>query len=291
MNEKENKFQDYVTFPRTFEKYAWYKPLIMLVIGAVLYFVFMFVLEEIFIAGYGVDVVNGVINGGYESLNTSDASVYFSYLSIAIFIPIIYIGSKIVRDRPFSSYSSSRGGWNWKLYLKCLSIAFGIYLAFFAVSILLDGESGANSQVSLMAMILSLILIPAQCIAEEHVFRGFLMQTLGSWFKNPVVAIIIQSVIFAYVHSYNDIGVISIGISGVIFGLLSWRTNGLEAASAIHSINNLMAFYIVALGLSSISSTLSFMDLVVDVLITSISAIAVYYICNKKGWFDEETPS
>ena len=29
-----------------------------------------------------------------------------------------------------------------------------------------------------------------------------------------------------------------------IFGLLSWRTNGLEAASAIHSINNLMAFYI-----------------------------------------------
>lgn len=103
----------------------------MLVIGAVLYFVFMFVLEEIFIAGYGVDVVNGVINGWYESLNTSDASVYFSYLSIAIFIPIIYIGSKIVRDRPFSSYSSSCGGWNWKLYLKCLSIAFGIYLAFF----------------------------------------------------------------------------------------------------------------------------------------------------------------
>ena len=65
----------------------------------------------------------------------------------------------------------------------------------------------------------------------------------------------------------------------------------MEAASAIHSINNLMAFYIVALGLSSISSTLSFMDLVVDVLITSISAIAVYYIGNKKGWFDEETPS
>ena len=77
------------------------------------------------------------------------------------------------------------------------------------ISIFLGNESGGSSQVSLMAMILSLILIPAQCIAEEHMFRGLLMQTLGSWFKIPVLAIIIQAVIFAVVHSYNNIGCMS----------------------------------------------------------------------------------
>ena len=35
MVENENKFPDYVTFPRTFEKYKWYKPLITVVIVAV----------------------------------------------------------------------------------------------------------------------------------------------------------------------------------------------------------------------------------------------------------------
>ena len=290
MSDNENKFPDYVTFPRTFEKYKWYKPLITIVLVAVLYFAFLNILNFVFSAIYGADTVNGILNGGYETLNTSDASVYFSYLSIAIFIPILYIASKVVRDRPFSSYSSSRGGWNWKIYLKCLVIPFAIYLAFNVISIFLGNESGGSSQVSLMAMILSLILIPAQCIAEEHMFRGLLMQTLGSWFKIPVLAIIIQAVIFAVVHSYNNIGVISVFVSGLVYGWLSWRTNGLEAVSAMHSINNLMAFYVVALGISSISSNVSYWNLAIIVIIDLISAIAVYYIGDKKGWFDEETP-
>ncbi|WP_407415930.1 CPBP family intramembrane glutamic endopeptidase [Methanobrevibacter sp.] len=209
---------------------------------------------------------------------------------MVLFAPAIYIASKIVRDRPFSSYSSSRGGWNWKIYFKCLSIPLAIYLIFLLVSLLMGNESGSKTQVSLMAMVISLILISAQCIAEEHVFRGLLMQTFGGWLNIPVLAIIIQAIIFAIVHSYNSIGVISMGITGILFGWLSWRTSGLEASSAIHSINNLMAFFAVALGVSSISSTLSYMDFAVDIIINLVSVFAVYYIGVKRGWFDEETP-
>ena len=209
---------------------------------------------------------------------------------MVMFAPAIYIASNIVRDRPFSSYSSSRGGWNWKLYLKCLSIPFAIYLVFYLISLLVDKHSGGHSQVSLIAMIISLILIPAQCIIEEYVFRGILMQTLGAWLKNPLLAIIIQAIIFGVVHSYNAIGMISIGISGIVYGLLAWRTNGLEASSAIHSINNLMSFFSVALGLSSISSTVTYTDFAVALINTLVTALALYYVGNKKGWFDEKTP-
>ena len=138
-------------------------------------------------------------------------------------------------------------------------------------------------------MVLSLILIPLQCIAEEYVFRGALMQALGSWFKIPILAIVIQAIIFALLHSYDALGVISIAISGVVYGLLAWRTNGIEAGAAIHSINNLMGFYIVALGLGSISSKVSITEFIIDVALTLISAAALYYIGNKKGWFSEKT--
>ena len=126
MKENENKFPDYITFPRTFENYKWYKPLLVIVLGAIMFLVCQIILVLIFGAIYGENVIGGIMSGGYETLNTSDASVYYSYLSIALFLPIIYIASKIVRDRPFSSYASSRGGWNWKLYFKCLLIPFVI---------------------------------------------------------------------------------------------------------------------------------------------------------------------
>ena len=286
----ENKFSDFVTFPRTFEKYKWYKPLISLVLVLIVYFVFQIILLVVFNIIYGETVINGILFGGYETLNTSDASVYFSYISIAVFIPAIYIASKIVRDRPFSSYASSRGGWNWKLYFKCLLIPLAVYIIVNVISILIDkNPKTSTSQVSLITMVLSLILIPLQCIAEEYVFRGALMQALGSWFKIPILAIVIQAIIFALLHSYDALGVISIAISGVVYGLLAWRTNGIEAGAAIHSINNLMGFYIVALGLGSISSKVSITEFIIDVALTLISAAALYYIGNKKGWFSEKT--
>lgn len=286
----ENNFSDFVTFPRTFEKYKWYKPLISLVLVLIVYFVFQIILLVVFNFIYGESVINGILFGGYETLNTSDASVYFSYISIAVFIPAIYIASKIVRDRPFSSYASSRGGWNWKLYFKCLLIPLAVYIIVNVISIPFDNNpKTSTSQVSLITMVLSLILIPLQCIAEEYVFRGALMQALGSWFKIPILAIVIQAIIFALLHSYDALGVISIAISGVVYGLLAWRTNGIEAGAAIHSINNLMGFYIVALGLGSISSKVSLTEFIVDVALTLISAAALYYIGNKKGWFSEKT--
>ena len=48
MNDNENVFPDYITFPRTFKEYKWYKPLITIVLVAVLYFVFQIILALVF---------------------------------------------------------------------------------------------------------------------------------------------------------------------------------------------------------------------------------------------------
>ncbi|WP_461463512.1 lysostaphin resistance A-like protein [Methanobrevibacter sp.] len=289
MIDNNTKFPDYITYPRTFDKYKWYRPLLTIIIAAILYFVFQCLIASIFSVIYGGSVVDSVLSGGYETLDTSDASIYISYLSIFVFIPAIYIANRLVGKRPFSSIASSRGGWNWNIYLKCLSIPLIIYLVFNVISLVFDHETPGHTNVSVIAMIIALVLIPAQCIAEEYVFRGVLMQSFGAWFNIPILAIIIQAIFFAIGHSYNTIGVVGIGISGILYGWLAWRTCGIEAGAAIHSINNLMSFFIVGLGLSSISSNVSTMDFVVDFLISLISVVALYYIGTKKEWFNEKT--
>lgn len=283
-----NNIPDYVTFGKTFEKYKWYKPILVFIIGLIIYTLLELVIIIFIGAIYGTNTLNMVLSGGYDTIDSSDAGFYISYLSVIIFAPAIYISSRIVKDRPFSSYSSSRGGWDWKLYFKCLIIPFIIYLIVAIVNILINGKVG-HSNVTSAALILALIFIPLQCIAEEHFFRGLVMQTLGSWFNIPILAVIVQSIIFAMTHPYNILGVIGIIISGLAFGFLAWKTNGLESASALHTINNLMSFYLVALGFDVLQSNITTKDFISSIIVTVVSAAIIYYIGTKYEWFNEKT--
>ena len=164
-----------------------------------------------------------------------------------------------------------------------------VYAVYTVVDLAIHGPKGHAGQVSQIVLVVSVILIPLQCIAEEYMFRGLLMQTFGSWIKIPILAVIVQALIFAMLHPYNIIGVITILISGLVFGLLAWQTNGLEAGAALHSVNNLMGFYVVVLGLGTLSSAVSVFDSLADILVAVISALLIYYIGSKKGWFDQKT--
>ncbi|MBE6499181.1 MAG: CPBP family intramembrane metalloprotease [Methanobrevibacter thaueri] len=287
MSENDNKFSDYITFPRTFDKYKWYKPLIVLVIGAIIYLALQMLLVTICGMVYGFEVISPLIMGGYESLNSEIAS-YISYLSVVMFIPSIYVASKIVRDRPFSSYSSSRGGWNWKLYFKCLTIPLAIYLIYNILFAIVNGRQGPNT-LTLTFFVICLIIVPLQCIAEEYFMRGFVMQTIGSWFKIPVLACVLQAVIFALMHSYSILGVLGVFIDGLILGFFAWKTNGLEPGSAFHSVNNFMSAMIVALGFDVATSTITLTNFVSSMILTFVTAFALYYIGNRQGWFSEKT--
>lgn len=201
-------------------------------------------------------------------------------------IPSLYIASRIIRDRPFSYYSSSRGGWNWKIYLKCLVIPLTINLIYYIGYALINGRVGPN-RLTIPFFIICLILVPLQCIAEEYLFRGFIMQTLGSWIKIPVVALIIQAVLFTGGHMYS-MGMIGILYDGIVLGFLAMYTKGLEAGSALHTVNNLLLCYFVALGLGT-SSLITIWDFIPGILVPLISVFILCYVGNKHGWFDEKT--
>ena len=126
-----NQTADFITFPKTFEKYRWYKPILVFIIGLIIMIILQGIILIASSAIYGGNALS-LVSGGYEALN-SELGEIITDLGIIMIIPSLYIATKIVGDRPFSSYSSSRGGWNFKLFLKALIIPLIALLIYNAV--------------------------------------------------------------------------------------------------------------------------------------------------------------
>ena len=107
------------------------------------------------------------------------------------------------------------------------------------------------------------ILVPLQCCAEEYVFRGLVMQAFGSWIKLPVIAIILQSLVFAATHPYNIVGVISVALMGTALGVCAYITNGLEASCAAHIVNNMITFLFTGFGFGAVKTDVDVISTVV----------------------------
>lgn len=281
----DNKNSEFITFPRTFEKYKWYKPILVFIIGLVIYLILTVLISIIFEAAYGESLINSIMNGGYEVLNSAIGEI-FTDLGVIIMIPSLYIATKIVKDRPFSSYSSSRGGWNFKLYFKALVIPFIFFMIIIGIETLIKGPDGTY-HFSIPFLIISLIFVPLQCIAEEYVYRGLIMQTFGSWFNIPLLAILLQGIIFAVSHDYNILGNIEILISGLVMGFLAWKANGIEVSSAFHTANNLSLSLFVMFGLQSVNSNVELTDVVIAIVCDVILCLIIYYVASKTNWFGE----
>ncbi|SDA47866.1 CPBP family intramembrane glutamic endopeptidase [Methanobrevibacter millerae] len=280
-----DKISDYTTFPRTFENYKWYKPILVLIVSLVLIAIFEVLVVGFFYILFGFDFLKSVLSGGYEALS-SPMAILFADLIIIVFIPTLYLASRIVKDRPFSSYSSSRGGWNFKLYFKALVIPLIMYIIYGVADATINGSPGTPN-FSIAFLLVILISVPLQSIAEEYAYRGFLMQTFGSWFKIPVLAIVIQAILFALSHGYNSLGLIETLVSGLGLGFLAWKTNGIEVSSAIHSANNFSVGLFVMLGMHASSSSPQFWDVVSSCVFLAILYIIMYFIGKKTNWFGE----
>ena len=276
---------EYPTYPRRFISYRWFKPLLAGLLFSVLY---LGVNVAIVLAGAinqgGLESVMNIA-GSYDNMDVSSApGILLNLGTLAIAIPLLALTALIVRDRPFSSYSSARGGWDWGLFGRMMLLALVICGVPNLVWILLDHEP-LNNRFTIATFLLLTVMGPLQCIAEEYMFRGLIMQTFGGWFRLPAAAVILQALIFMAMHPYNLTGKLTILATGCMMGLMAWISRGIEASSAIHIVNNMVAFYADGLGIGAIGSEVSTLDLAVTLIIDA-AYVAVLLILRKKGLFD-----
>lgn len=286
---KENKggIPDYVTYPRQFVTYRWYRPLITGVLMAVILLVCSFILIEIVSAATGNSgSITEMIKGGYDTMDAyTGPGALLSLGNLALIIPVLALANKMAGRRTFKSYLSSRGGWDFGIFFKVMLIgAVLVALPIVCGCIFYDGKVSA-SKFTAAGFIIVILLGPLQCIAEELLLRGFVMQTVGGWTKSAAAAIIIQGVAFASLHSYSILGVIEVLIFGIVCGVITWLTKGIEASSVLHICNNMPLFICRGLGYGAITTTVK-MRSTVESSIICLVFLAAVIIAYKRGMFD-----
>lgn len=294
IQENEAKEHDYVTYARQFDSYRWFKPVLTMFFFVIFYVFLSGVLiaatgaADFMITGGDWESFMNRFSGGYDGIDIKDpVGSIVSLGSVAVMIPAFWFARGIVRERPYSSYSSSRGGWGWWVFIKCLIIAAALCaLPLFLYSYYGADRGSIHNQFAKYGLYFLIVLCPLQCIAEEYIFRGLLNQALGAWFRIPLIAILLSSAGFAALHPYNNIGRISVFVMGICLGLSSWFGRGLEVSSALHIANNMTTFLVSGFGLDEITSEVDIASAGLGMAVSAAYVAVIFFLSRATDWFD-----
>ncbi|GAA3682723.1 CPBP family intramembrane metalloprotease [Nonomuraea antimicrobica] len=204
-------------------------------------------LAEIFGLPWPVDRFTGLPLG-------TPFGLAMTLLSIAPVLLLVLGTAALLQRRRPGTLSSVAGRLRWSWLAPCallavLALALGQGAQWLALtSAGLDAQmlGWAGWQAFLPLIVVILLLVPFQAAAEEYVFRGWFMQALGAHVRSPIWGIVIGSALFASLHGYSWAGLLDVFAFGAVMAWLSVRTGGLEAAIALHVVNNVVAFGISA---------------------------------------------
>lgn len=184
------------------------------------------------------------------------ADLVLGFVSIAVLLPVTLLAARLIQDRPAGTLSSVDGRIRWRWLVICLPVAAVAITVFItggtALAVLTGTDSGLGAPLAgwvpfLTATAVLLPVVPLQAAAEEYVCRGWLLQGLGAWCRGPWVPVIVQALIFAALHGWGTpFGFVDLAAFGAIAGWVTVRTGGLEAAIALHVMNNLLSSLIAA---------------------------------------------
>jgi hypothetical protein len=271
-------------------RYRWWRPLVgLLLILAIAVPLMVLAFLPVVLAGSVAGIPDPWQWAAREVIdinNLGPAGFFYVNLTLAALIPTagwtIWLAHRI-RPRFVSSVA---GGIRWRWLLRCVLVVVPLWAVYLGVSVLLDPPSSPRPAQWWLLLVIVVVLTPLQAAGEEYLFRGWVLQNVGAWFKNPVVALVaglaVSVVAFSAAHGSADPWILgSLGVFAVSAGVVTWRTGGLEAGIAIHSVNNVGIFFVVVLmggwegvfvsGSSSSTPLVFAVDLVVH-------AVALYLI-------------
>ncbi|MFF3846623.1 type II CAAX prenyl endopeptidase Rce1 family protein [Streptomyces sp. NPDC002328] len=202
-------------------------------------------------------------------------------VGIAVAIPVVLLTVRWIGSRPAGTVSSVTGGLRWGLMGRYTLAAVAVVAVTGGVTFLLPGDGEpvrwAGWGFFLPALAMLLVLVPFQAAAEEYVFRGWLTQAVGAYVRSPWFAVVPQAVLFAAAHGWGTPwGFADLVVFGVIAGLLTVRTGGLEAAVVLHAVNNLFAFGVSAAVVDGLKSEDTAADAPWEYVLVDVAGIAVF---------------
>ncbi|MCH0540399.1 CPBP family intramembrane metalloprotease [Streptomyces sp. MUM 203J] len=213
-------------------------------------------------------------------------STALDLLVIAIALPLVLLAVRWVGARPAGTVSSVTGRLRVGWLGRCLMAAAAVQALSTTVMLLLPaGETAEDAPADVWvgwgpyaaSLTMLILLVPLQAAAEEYVCRGWLFQAVGQFLRSPWLATLPQALVFAALHGWGTVwGFVDLLVFGVVVGMLSVRTGGLEAAISLHVVNNLVAFGFTAAFVDGLLSEETAADMPWEMAVVDIVSILLY---------------
>ena len=232
-------------------------------VGSVLALVLVFALVPIVAGGVAFVALLATGNSMEEAgavldvtAEATPAGLALLNIVIALAIPVTWALTWWLHRLKPRWLSSVAPRLRWRYLFVCLALSFVALLASLGVSVLLPlapgespvGEVNEFTTQTRNFLLVILLLTPLQAAGEEYLFRGYLTQAFGSlvWARraSQALAVLGPALIFALFHGFSQDAPVFFDrfAFGVVAGILVIRTGGLEAAIAMHVLNNFLAF-------------------------------------------------
>jgi membrane protease YdiL (CAAX protease family) len=152
-------------------------------------------------------------------------------------------------------------GWTSWHSVRELLLGVVLFVPFFAGAALLEwallrlGLSAPSTPLSSLLkvhgagqVVLALFLVSVVAVAEETIFRGYLLLRFKTVFGNTAVAVVLSSAIFAVGHGYEgSAGVVTVGVMGLVFALIYLWRGSLAAPIVMHFLQDFIAIVVAPL--------------------------------------------
>ena len=185
----------------------------------------------------------------------SNYNLFLMLLGFVGMLLSVALCNKFINGNSFLSLTTSRSKVDfnrifYSFFLWSSISAFMIALGYFTAPE--NYIINFNLKPFLILFVIVIILIPIQTSAEEYLFRGYMMQSLGSIVRNRWFPLIATSIAFGLLHSANPeiakfgnvVYIFYIG-SGLFAGIMTLMDEGMELALGWHAANNMTAALLV----------------------------------------------
>lgn len=228
-------------------RFRWWKPIVTLLLAVALG-IPLILLSLLPLLAFGL--ATGDPNLGMANLDVTDLSpLEFAVVNLSLIVLIPLAGLTIwavhqIRPRYVSSVA---GGIRWRWLARCSLVVLPLWLVYMGLGYLVAPPQSPRPDEWLVLLAIVLVMTPLQAAGEEYFFRGWLMQNVAAWFGRPIVGLVVSvsvsAIVFSAAHGSPDPWILgSIACLAVAAGVAAYKTGGLEAAIAMHAVNNLLAF-------------------------------------------------
>ncbi len=235
--------------------HTWLRYLIGTILIAIAWFGIGTIATLIVVIAYGVLVGDFSIALELASPNPPPDLMVPTFLALMVSFVPFFLGTlavvRFLHNRPVRTLVTGAPRINWRrvgtgagVWLLLLLVTLGIDLVLRPEMYSFQFDLGQWLSYTLLA----LLLIPIQAGTEELVFRGYLMQAVSVFTRNPILIMLPPSLLFGALHLANPEVASNFWLLaayylmfGLFTALISLKDGTIELALGMHVVNNMTA--------------------------------------------------